>query len=171
MKAFPKRTFGSLRVCIDAMVFLLMNMPRIWRMERGELIDLSFKERLMLSVSAVNRCRYCSQYHVRVGLLHGVARQELLALLRRENGKSPEHEIAALLYARHWAETRGFPDPAMTERLYGIYGREAAETIIFVIRCITIGNLLGNTLDWMLYRLSFGRWGGVKEKKDDTGQN
>jgi hypothetical protein len=40
------------------------------------------------------------------------------------------------------------------------YGAENAEAIETVLRLIRMGNLGGNTLDYWLYRLSFGRWGG-----------
>jgi hypothetical protein len=33
------------------------------------------------------------------------------------------------------------------------------EEIEVVLRVIRIGNLMGNTIDYVLYRVSFGRWG------------
>ena len=39
------------------------------------------------------------------------------------------------------------------------YGPQKAEAIETVLRIIRMGNLAGNTGDYLLYRFSFGRWG------------
>jgi hypothetical protein len=68
-------------------------------------------------------------------------------------------EATALLYAQHWAETRGQPAPEARQRLIAAYGAEAAAHIEGVLRPIMLGNYWGNTFDALLYRLSGGRWG------------
>jgi AhpD family alkylhydroperoxidase len=126
---------------------------------RGEGLDPAFRERLMLVVTAVNGCRYCSYVHAREALAAGIAPQEIAALGRRMFEGSPPEEVPALLYAQHWAETNGAPDPAIRERIRQRYGRDARERIEAVLRVIRMGNLMGNTVDYVLYRISFGRWG------------
>jgi len=73
---------------------------------------------------------------------------------------APEEELPALLYAQHYAERNGRSDPTAYQSLYTIYGRERAAAIETVLRLIRMGNLLGNSTDWLLHKLSFGRWGG-----------
>ena len=64
-----------------------------------------------------------------------------------------EHELPALLYAQHFAETNRNPDPDMTARLIEFYGTKTASDIILMIRVIFFGNLLGNTFDAFPARL------------------
>jgi hypothetical protein len=75
---------------------------------------------------------------------------------------SPSEEVPALLYAQHWAEADGEPDQVVRQRLVEQYGEEAAAGIELVLRMIRMGNLLGNTWDYVLYRISFGRWGAER---------
>ena len=47
-----------------------------------------------------------------------------------------------------------------------VYGEEKAAAIHIVLRMIRMGNLMGNTADYILYRLTFGR-AGVVRKNDE----
>ena len=46
-----------------------------------ELIPAAFRERLMMVVTEVNGCRYCSYFHARAALAAGVSQEELRSLL------------------------------------------------------------------------------------------
>lgn len=128
-----------------------------------EQVSLRFRERLMLVVTEVNGCRYCSYFHAQVAATSGIHEDELRELLAGSiPAGAPAIELPALIYAQHWAERDGQPDPEAEERLNAAYGRERAEAIHIVLRMIRIGNLLGNTGDYWLYRLSFGTI-GVRE--------
>jgi hypothetical protein len=39
-----------------------------------------------------------------------------------------------------------------------LYGAEVAQAIELALHTIRIGNMAGNTLDYVLYRISLGRW-------------
>ena len=132
---------------------------------RGKVIDLAFRERLMLAVTQVNGCRYCSYGHARLALTAGISQEEIEALGQGMFAGSPSEEVPALLYAQHWAEADGEPDQAARQRLVEQYGEEAAAGIELVLRMIRMGNLLGNTWDYVLYRISFGRWGAERPPK------
>ncbi len=114
----------------------------------------------MLVVTEVNGCRYCSYHHAKQALKAGILPDELDQLL---SGQLPEgcptDEIQALLYAQHWAEQNAQPDLRITEKLTAAYGQEKADAISLLLRMIRVGNLLGNTGDYILYQLSFGRLG------------
>jgi AhpD family alkylhydroperoxidase len=126
---------------------------------RGQ-IDPSFRERLMLAVTAVNGCRYCSYFHARQALTSGITQEEIAALGDGVIDRAPPDEVPALLYAQRWAETSARAEPAARARLVETYGDEVAEGIEIVLRMIRAGNLMGNTWDYVLYRISGGRWGG-----------
>ncbi len=126
---------------------------------RGELIDAAFRERLMMSVTAVNGCRYCSYAHARQALVEGIDKDEVKALQGGVVENCPRDELPALLYAQHWAETQGSTELAARERIVEKYNEETVKAIELTLQTIQMGNLLGNTIDYVLYRLSFGRLG------------
>jgi len=70
---------------------------------RSKRISKAFAERIMLAVSAVNGCRYCSYGHVRSALKYGVSSEEVDLLLRGEVGHVASDEVPALLFAQHYA--------------------------------------------------------------------
>ena len=76
---------------------------------------------------------------------------------------SPREEVPALLYAQHWAETAGKIDPAARERIIETYDEGTVNAIELALQTIQMGNLLGNTMDYVLYRLSFGRLGASRD--------
>ncbi len=156
---FRKRRYTSLRSLLADLLFPARNRRRLREVERQGLLSPAFRERLMLAVTAVNGCRYCSFFHAREALKTGVAPDEVRRLLAGTADDSPEDDVVALLYAQHWAESDARPAPEAVERLRQAYGTEKADAIHLVLRMIRFGNLSGNTWDYFLYRLSFGRLG------------
>ena len=72
---------------------------------------------------------------------------------------SPSEEVPALLYAQHWAEANGEPEAPVREQMVAQYGERVVEMMELALRMIRAGNLSGNTFDYLLHRISFGRWG------------
>jgi AhpD family alkylhydroperoxidase len=133
---------------------------RLMRADRQRgLLDEAFRERLMLAHTSVNECRWCSWQHSREALKEGVESGEVDALLCGVVEDCPEAEATALLYAVHFAETDGRPDPGARARLVEEYGPERTEAIDRALATIRSGNLIGNTFDYVLFRLSGGRLG------------
>ena len=156
---FQRRIYGSVREFGVDMAWPFHNRARLRSAMRGGLVSHSFRERLMMAVTAVNQCRYCSYYHAQLSLKAGLPPEEIRQLLDGDVNQGPDEELPALLYAQHWAESGANPDPAARQRLLDTYGRERAEAIETILHMIRTGNLLGNTTDWLLYKLSFGRLG------------
>ncbi len=130
---------------------------------RSGLVSYAFRERLMLTVTEVNGCRYCSYFHAKEALKAGLTKEETRNYLQGELRDAPAYELPALLYAQHWAERDGQPDPDLQQQLITTYGRDKAEAITTVLHVIRMGNLLGNLGDYMLFRISFGRLGLTKK--------
>jgi AhpD family alkylhydroperoxidase len=142
------------------MWILLKGHTMLKRAQQGDLISVSFRERLMLVVTEVNGCRYCSYHHTKQALLAGISPEELNQLLSGHLPDGcPADEIQALLYAQHWAEQNAQPDPQLTAQLGAVYGQEKAAVINLLLRMIRVGNLLGNTGDYIIHQLSFGHLG------------
>jgi AhpD family alkylhydroperoxidase len=146
-------------------IHFMMDNRRLVRRAMREKVSPDFRERLMLVVTEVNGCRYCSYGHSIAALKAGVPQEQIdeLTLGLIPSG-APSEEIPALLYARHWAECNADPEPQETARLVEIYGAEKAEAIQVLLRMIRVGNLLGNQGDYILFKLSFGLLGLRKDE-------
>ncbi len=116
-------------------------------------VSRTFVERIMLAVTQVNGCRYCSYAHTRMALKAGVPEDELRQLLAGQFGQSPATEIVALAFAQHYAEQTGRYDPIAWQRLEDAYGSDAARDLLVYIRLISLANLYGNTFDAVLGRI------------------
>ena len=147
-ETFKRRTYGY-REFRDALGDIL----RDGVLRRAGQLDPGFRERLMLAVTEVNGCRYCSYLHSRVALGTGMDDAEVRALLAGELESSPPEQLAGLMFAQHWAETRGRPARDAVERLVEEYGPETAANIVAAVQSIMLGNLYGNTFDALLWRL------------------
>lgn len=137
---------------------------------RGETLDPAFRERLMLAVTEVSGCRYCRYAHARAALTAGLDQAEVRELGTGSVHGSPPEQVPALLYAQHWAETEAHPDPEARRRIVETYGPEQTGAIEAALRLIRVGNLAGNTGDYLLNRVSFGRWGNTRPRASGSEQ-
>jgi len=155
---FNKSIYQSWGQPVVDICSLAKNTRLITRIRKKGLVPPDFRERLMLAVIAVYGCRYCSWAHSREALRSGVSGAEITDLLRGSVGNCPQQEVTALLYAQHWAESDANPDPASVQTLVETYGSEKAAAINVVLRMIRVGNLMGNSWDYILYKISRGKW-------------
>jgi len=125
-------------------------------MMQGRIISKPFRERLMLAVTAVNKCKYCSYAHSQMALANGINQVEIEELAKGQYSGSPSNEIPALLYAQHWAENDGKPDDNIRKVFVERYGKQVADAIDLALLMIRVGNLSGNTFDKILKTISFG---------------
>jgi AhpD family alkylhydroperoxidase len=147
------------------------SLPHVWRDIRyivvnhaalrvamdGDCISPAFRERIMLAVTQVNGCSYCSYAHSRLALRAGVSPQELAEWVKGViPAGTPDEEAVAVLYAQHWAESDACPDEAAVHRLIDVYGQERAGAIDMILRLIRAANLAGNAWDHLLQVLPFG---------------
>jgi len=162
VKGFERRFYHSLRD-LRADIRYIGERRRLLRSTMDGLISPGFRERLMLVVTQVNGCRYCSYFHSGQALKSGVPSAELHTLLAGQiPSETPPDEVVGLLYAQHWAEANANPDPEVVQKLVETYGQEKAAAIDIILRMIRAGNLMGNTADYLLFRLSFGLIGARK---------
>lgn len=152
-KPFNKRIY-NISSFKTAVADALAHLDDLRAARRGGRVGPAFAERIMLAVTQVNGCRYCHYGHVRVALRSGVSQEEIRLLANGRLEELPAEEVTALLFAQHYAETEGEPEPEAWQRLVDRYGPDGARDIMAYIRMITIGNLLGNTLDAFLSRLT-----------------
>lgn len=130
---------GRLRV--DLAYFLL----RPWATARlllGMSLAPAFRERLMLAVTQVNRCTFCSRYHTREALKAGVPDDEIAAILDAEFDGVPADQQVAVLFAQHWADTQGAVTPEAADRLEQAYDPATRADILLALHFINAMNAL-----------------------------
>ncbi len=119
----------------------------------------------MMVVTEVNGCRYCRSYHYKEALKSGISDTELKQLLKGLIPKdAPSKEYFALAYAQEWAENDARFNPAAWKKLIENYGEEKAKAILLILHMIRMGNLFGNLLDYLIFKLSFGKLGLVQNE-------
>lgn len=116
-------------------------------------LDKQFQNKILLAVTQVNGCRYCSYLHTKHALESGMSEEEIKSLLAGEVGNIDNEESVALIFAQHYAETQANPDLKSVQRLFDIYGNEKANYIIATIQAIMAGNIHGISVDLLQSRL------------------
>ena len=94
----------------------------------------------MLAVTEVNHCDLCSHAHTKKALESGMSCEEIQKLLSGIIEDVPVDEIAAVIFAQHYADTRGNPTLESWQHIVKIYGTSRAKGILGSIRTIMIGN-------------------------------
>jgi AhpD family alkylhydroperoxidase len=149
--AFNKRIF-KLDTFIASVRDLFAHTDDLRAAVRHRRISRAFAEKIMLTVTRVNGCRYCSYAHARMALEAGIGEAELMQLMSGEFKDVPPHEIVALTFAQHYADQRDRFEAEAWQRLVEAYNEQAAHDILAYIRTITFANLIGNTFDAVLSR-------------------
>ena len=157
---FQRRYYRGWRPFWADLKFLLRQRRQIRNAMRDPRIDPAFRERLMLAVTEVNGCRYCRTFHIGQAREAGITQEEInIYLMGTIPDDIPEDQKLAVCYARHWAENNQQADEIYEEEVREWYGKEGFQSISIILRMIWMGNLLGNTWDYVLFRISFGKWG------------
>lgn len=110
--------------------------------KKGEL-SKEFIERIMLAVTEVNGCEICSYAHTKMALEAGMSVEEIENMLAGLSSGVPSLELQAIMFAQHYADSRGNPSKEAWERIVEVYGRSLALGILGTIRAIMIGNAYG----------------------------
>ncbi len=155
---FQRRTI-KFKTLVRETAGLLRDRGQIRQAMRSEALAPAFRERLMLAVTAVNRCRYCSYAHSKMALKAGLSADEVAELCGGIYNSCPPEEVPALLYAEHWAETNAVPEREARRKVVDLYGESLVSEMEVVLRMIRMGNMYGNLWDSFLHRISFGRMG------------
>ena len=116
-------------------------------------ISAAFSKRILLAVTHVNGCRYCTFVHTKNALEEGMSEDEVQRLLGGEFDAAPSNESVALLFAEHYADSAGRPSLEATQKLIETYGADTAAQILGILRGIMVGNLHGNMIDALRNRI------------------
>ena len=159
-KGFPRHYYRSWKRFWADLKYMFSHSDRIREAMRSELLTDAFRERLMLAVTEVNQCSYCRTFHVGQARKAGISPDEITKYLKGTIPEDiPEDQKLAVCYAQQWAESDTEPDPEFQDQVIEAYGEKGFQAISIVLRMIWMGNLMGNTADYLLYKLSFGKLG------------
>jgi AhpD family alkylhydroperoxidase len=115
--------------------------------------DPQFRERIMLTVTEVNGCELCSYAHIRFAVEAGMSHAEIRALLGGAAHQVPDHQLSAIAFAQHYADTRGHPDTLAWREIVEAYGETEALGVLAAARIMMWGNALGIPLSSLRSRL------------------
>jgi len=149
---FMKRLYGP-RVFYRLLTDMLINIRDMREAGKARRVSREFSERIMLAVTEVNGCRYCSYFHAKVALKAGMEKGEIENTLAGDFKDAPPEELAALYFAQHYAETGGKPDLETVQHMHETYEKAMTRDILAYIRAIMIGNAWGNMFDALRLRI------------------
>ncbi len=150
---FRKRTYTSARELIDEFGVFWHQPELLLSMRENPVITPAFAEKLMLTVTGANGCRYCAGVHSQLAQRLGLSSDEVGSLLQGDIGQGTVDEAPALFFAQQYATTGGHPDADIARGLADTYGPRTARDIISHVQLMTIANLVGNTFDALLSRI------------------
>ena len=156
---FRRRIYASPLQFLRDLRRIAVSLRAVLALSSRQGIAAGFRERIMLVVTGVNRCRHCAYGHEFLARRAGISGTEIAGLLKLDLAQCPESEIPGLVFAIHWAETDGQPTAEATGALQADYGPAIARQIEAAVLLIHVGNRVGNSFDFLLSRASCGRFG------------
>jgi len=121
--------------------------------KRKKLIDKHFVERLQLAVTEVNGCAACSYAHTYIALKQGMSSEEIFGFLSGAKTFIHQQEAKAIVFAQHYADTRGFPQKDAFDAFVTEYGIQKGKVILAAIQLMHAGNIYGIPYSALISRL------------------
>ena len=149
---FMKRLYGP-RAFYRLLTDMLINIRDMREAGKAGRVTREFSERIMMAVTEVNGCRYCSYFHAQMALKAGMDKSEIEHTLAGNFNDAPREELTALYFAQHYAESGGKPQSEAIQHMRDTYGDEMTRDILAYIRAIMIGNAWGNMFDALRLRI------------------
>ncbi|MBY5958996.1 carboxymuconolactone decarboxylase family protein [Membranicola marinus] len=137
-----KRKF-SLREMYRSFVFLPGAISKMIENKKSKLVDEDFIRRLQLAVTEVNGCPACSYQHTKMALQQGMSNEEISSFLSGDDDFIKPEEAKAILFAQHFADSRGYPEKYAYDAIVKEYGKNEAQTILSAAQIMIAGNMYG----------------------------
>ncbi|WP_107657291.1 carboxymuconolactone decarboxylase family protein [Nocardia suismassiliense] len=118
-------------------------------------LDPQLRERVMLAVSEVNGCGFCTYIHNETALAEGVDIRELAEFAGLDPDAVAEDNVIAVLWAQSRAEAGlGPAGPHLEHALATRFTDHQRRHLDTLIRQMTISNLAGNTVEALIRRVN-----------------
>lgn len=149
---FRKRTF-TLPLLGRSLAAAGISLPTLAHALLRPSLSPALREEIMLAVTSVNDCRYCSWVHTGLALENGVDMDSLGMLLGRDLISVDEREAVAILFGKHFADSVRQPSKVARDKLQQHFNAGERREIMAYIHAIYFANLTGNSADAVLARL------------------
>ena len=110
---------------------------------KSKLVDEDLLRRLQLAVTEVNGCPACSYAHTKMALQQGMSGDEISSFLSGGNDYIKPEEAKAIMFAQHFADTRGYPKKYAYEAIINEYGKQEARVMLSSVQIMITGNMYG----------------------------
>lgn len=137
-----KRRF-SLWEMYRSFVFLPRAMNKMIGNNKSKLVDTDFIRRLQLAVTEVNGCPACSYQHTKMALQQGMSGEEISSFLSGGDQFIKPQEAKAIMFAQHFADSRGYPKKYAYDSIVKEYGEKEAHIILSAVQTMIAGNMYG----------------------------
>jgi AhpD family alkylhydroperoxidase len=124
-------------------------------LKKLKLLNLPWKERIMLAVTEVNQCGMCSWMHTNISLKAGMSKEEISTLLSGAYDHVPEKQLLSVLYAQNFASNKEKYNPKMKQEMLETYGKPRTRMIDNAMAVITMTNSMGIALGKLKDTLTF----------------
>jgi len=127
---------------------MMRTMPSLKNIPRQDRVSQALSEKLMLAVCGVNQCARCSYLHTQTALEKGVTEKQIRELLSGQFAGEPAEELPALLFAQHYAESKGEVSAEAREAAIKAYGENKVYHMSALLLAVYFGNLCCNTVHY-----------------------
>jgi AhpD family alkylhydroperoxidase len=135
-----KYSFGEM---YRAFVMIPSALTKLIGNKKKKLVDKDFIERLQLAVTEVNGCAACSYAHTYMALKQGMSNEEIDSFLSGDGKFINQEEAKAIVFAQHYADSRGFPKIDAYKSIIDEYGDIKAKIILSAIQLMFAANIYG----------------------------
>lgn len=139
------RTFDSPGEYFSLFRMTFSRMRGLRKIPQEQKISPQFREKLMVAVSAVNQCAYCSYLHTRTALEQGISREEIDTIFKNDVSQFSEEDLPGILFAQHFAETKGNVSEEALKNIEEKYGTITTGQMLAFLQTVLFGNLCCNT--------------------------
>jgi AhpD family alkylhydroperoxidase len=133
----------TLRDLYSSLIFVPGALRLLKKNKSSRLVDEKFIERLMLAVTEVNGCVVCSWAHTQMALSKGMSSEEISSLLSGGKTYIKPEEAKGILFAQHYADTKGRPLKSTYQAVMNEYGAERTKIILSAAQVMLTGNIYG----------------------------
>jgi AhpD family alkylhydroperoxidase len=150
---FRKRTITAWDFA-RAMASIAADAPTLYHVWIRHDLNPGFREELMLAVSKVNDCRYCSWAHHEWATIDGIPEEELAHIEQMDPAHFDRKKWLALSFVRELVAVRfGAVSEDLMRKMQAHYTGREIRQIVFVAKLMDAVNLGANTFDALRFRL------------------
>ena len=126
-----------------AFVFVPGALVKLIGNNKSKLVDKQFIERIQLAITEVNGCAACSYQNTKMALQQGMSKEEICSFLVGDGKYIRPDEAKAIMFAQHFADSKGIPGKYAYDSIVNEYGRKKASVILSAAQLILAGNIYG----------------------------